>query len=269
MVGGIGSAVHRLSVHTPGAVVWLVLRQYETATGSPHIAHEARVLAALEGAGGAIPAPRLVAAAPEGVDGHPSLLMSRLPGRVFLQPSVPEAWIAQMARAAAAIHDLSVDGIPPFRPWFAPDERRVPDTASDRGLWSDAFEIVAQVPPPGETNFIHGDFQHFNLLWSRERLTGVIDWTFPALGPRAVDVGHCRLNLVVLFGAGRAEQFRLAYEAEVGVPLDPWWDLAAISAYDDEWMEFIPVQVGGRAPVDTAGMTARVEELVRVTLRRL
>lgn len=269
MVGGIGSAVHRLSIRTPSSVVSLVLRQYESQSGSRHIAHEARVLAALEGAAVPVPAPRLVAAAPDGVDGHPSLLMSRLPGRVFLQPSVPEAWIAQIARAAAAIHDLSIDGIPPFHPWFASGHRRAPDTASDRRLWTHALDLVGQLPPPVETTFIHGDFQHFNLLWSRERLTGVIDWTFPAIGPRAIDVGHCRLNLVVLFGAGMAEQLRLSYEAEVGMRLDPWWDLAAVTAYDDEWMQFIPVQVGGRAPVDAAGMTSRVEELVRLTLRRL
>jgi len=30
----------------------------------------------------------------------------------------------------------------------------------------------------------------------------------------------------------------------------------------DTWQEFIPVQVAGRAPVDLAGMTARVEDVL-------
>jgi hypothetical protein len=32
---------------------------------------------------------------------------------------------------------------------------------------------------------------------------------------------------------------------------------------------FIPVQVAGRAPVDAAGMTGRVEDLIASALRRL
>ena len=31
--------------------------------------------------------------------------------------------------------------------------------------------------------------QHFNLLWSRERLTGVVDWSEACIGPPGVDVG--------------------------------------------------------------------------------
>ena len=81
-------------------------------------------------------------------------------------------------------------------------------------------------------------------------------------------MGHCRLNLAVLFGADAAERFRLAYEAETGHRLDPWWDLHANASYDDRWMEFIPIQVAGRIPVDTVGMTGRVEDLLRATLAR-
>ena len=56
-----------------------------------------------------------------------------------------------------------------------------------------------------------------------------------------------------------------AYEAETGRAIDPWWDLYAVTAYSDEWRRFIPIQVAGRAPVDTAGMTSRVEDLPEAT----
>jgi aminoglycoside phosphotransferase (APT) family kinase protein len=120
-----------------------------------------------------------------------------------------------------------------------------------------------------ETCFLHRDFQHFNFLWARGRLTGVVDWGAASTGPPAVDVGHCRLNLAVLFGASWAEQFRTAYESETGRGVDPWWDLHALASYGDAWRRFIPLQVAGRAPVDIDGMTARVEEVMRGTLRRL
>jgi hypothetical protein len=96
----------------------------------------------------------------------------------------------------------------------------------------------------------------------------VVDWATSCAGPADFDAGHCRLNLAALFGADRAERFRLAYEAEAGRALDPWWDLYAMTAYSDQWPRFIPVQVAGRAPVDTAGMTSRVEDLLAATLSR-
>jgi hypothetical protein len=72
-----------------------------------------------------------------------------------------------------------------------------------------------------------------------------------------------------LFGVDWAERFRLAYEARAGRRIDRWWDLYALATYNDSWPQFIPVQVNGRARVDVAGMTGRVEELLQATLRRL
>ena len=88
-------------------------------------------------------------------------------------------------------------------------------------------------------------------------------------GPADFDAVHCRLNLAVLFGADWAERLRLAYEAGAGRAIDPRWDLYAVTASSDEWRRFIPVQVAGRAPVDAAGMTSRVEDLLEATLGRL
>jgi aminoglycoside phosphotransferase (APT) family kinase protein len=106
------------------------------------------------------------------------------------------------------------------------------------------------------------------MLWSRGRLTGIVDWTFPRLGPPDRDVGHCRLNLAVLFSAQLAEQFRALYETAAGRSVDRYWDLVALLRYSDDWTNFIPTQVNGLIPVDTAGMTQRVEDLVELTLRR-
>ena len=83
------------------------------------------------------------------------------------------------------------------------------------------------------------------------------------------DVAHCRLNLNVLYGHEVAEELRLAYEAEAGRRVDPWWDLHRLTGYTPDWQRFIPIQVRGRIPVDVAGMTRRVEEAIAGALRRL
>ncbi len=72
----------------------------------------------------------------------------------------------------------------------------------------------------------------------------------------------------MLFSADVADRFRDLYEAESGTRIDPWWDVLALLSYDAGWREFIPIQVDGRAPVDSAGMTARLEEVLERALRR-
>jgi aminoglycoside phosphotransferase (APT) family kinase protein len=144
----------------------------------------------------------------------------------------------------------------------------MPASASRPKLWQTVFAALQQDSRMPGSCFIHRDFQHYNFLWRRGRLTGVVDWGMACTGPPDVDVGHCRLNLAVLFGPDVAERFGRIYEAEAGRTIDPWWDLHELASYDDSWRRFIPVQVAGRAPVDTAGMTARVEDLLEATMRR-
>jgi aminoglycoside phosphotransferase (APT) family kinase protein len=133
-------------------------------------------------------------------------------------------------------------------------------------LWRAAKDRLSTPAPVGQA-FIHGDYQHFNLLWTRRHLTGIVDWTWAGLGHADRDVGHCRLNLAVLFSAEWAQEFSAAYEAESGRAIEPWWDLFEICLYSDAWPRFIPTQVSGRAPVDTSGMTERVEILLAESLR--
>ena len=270
MTGGTIAAVHRLTAERGGQRVFVVLRQY--AEAAPEftrlVEQEADILRGVGAAG--LAAPALIDLSVDGLDAgrHPSLLMSRLPGHLYLTPSDPGGWLGQMAAQAAAIHDAPVSA-PAFESWIDPDRLTVPATARRPELWRAAIGILQQEPPRRPTVFIHRDFQHFNLLWARGRLTGVVDWSVASTGPREIDVGHCRLNLAVLFSAGWAERFRLAYEAETGRVTDPWWELHAFASYGDSWPRFIPVQVGGRVAVDTEGMTARVEELLESALRRL
>ncbi len=51
--------------------------------------------------------------------------------------------------------------------------------------------------------------------------------------------------------------------------VDPWWDLHSLAGCNDDWPRFIARQVRGRIPVNSGGMTARVEEVLDAALRRL
>lgn len=269
MLGGITSSVHRLSVRTRTGARQVVLKRFSDPgiqDAAAIVADEAAALSAVEAT--AVPAPRVLGASPDGrhTEGVPSLLMTRAPGQVWLRPDDVHGWVGQLAALLPVVHGIPADGQQPSAHGARP--RPTPQSASRPDLWRAARELVATAPPDRELVRTHGDYQHFNVLWSRRRLSALVDWSSSSVAAPERDVGRCRLNLAVLFSAEVAEDFRHAYEAEAGRPVDPWWDVAALLGYDDAWRTFIPVQVGGRAQVDIAGMTGRVEELLARALAR-
>jgi aminoglycoside phosphotransferase (APT) family kinase protein len=272
MPGGITSSVHRLSVRLRGGTsMQVVLKRYTDASwGDTHaiVQNEAAALVAVEATG--VPAPRLLGASPDGAgtEGVPSLLMTRAPGRVWLTPDDVDAWIRQLAAALPSLHAGGAHVVAVARQPRDPGALTVPASAHRPDVWTAAQRVIATDPPSGDAVFVHGDYQHFNVLWSRGRLSALVDWSSSRIGPPDIDVGHCRLNLAVLYSAAVAERFRLAYESHAGRRVEPWWDIHELLAYDDSWRAFIPVQVASRAPVDVLGMTRRVEELLANALAR-
>ena len=270
LTGGLTSLVHELTVAQNGSRTRYVLRSWAPDTEHKDwvlrsVTRESAVLTALERS--SVPAPQLVGSIGDDVPGGPALLMTRVPGRVLLMPRDREQWLRQMAQMLARIHELEVAG-PGFEPWLDIDTLTPPADASHPDIWREAFALVARQPSATRPRFIHRDYQHFNLLWSREQLSGVVDWAGAGIGPPDVDVGHCRLNLTLLFSAHVAERFRELYEAASGRAVDPYWDVHALLSYGPDWKDFLPLQIDGRAPLEIAGMTRRMEEVLTFALRR-
>src|SRR6185436_2609887 len=119
--------------------------------------------------------------------GCPAVLMTRVPGAVHLMPRDRDRWLRQMARMLARIHALALDG-KPFASWLDRSCLSPPPDASRADVWRAAIALLDEDRPPSRTCFVHRDYQPFNILWSRERLTGVVDWIEADLGPPEVDV---------------------------------------------------------------------------------
>jgi aminoglycoside phosphotransferase (APT) family kinase protein len=270
LTGGLTSLVHELTVERKGRRSRYVLRSWPPDNVHKEwilraVAAEATVLSALERSD--VPAPQLVASTGDETAGGPALLMTRVPGRVFLMPRDREDWLRQMAQTLARIHELAPTGAG-FESWLDAARLAPPADAWRTDIWREALALAAEPPNAIRTCFIHRDYQHFNLLWSRNRLTGVVDWGGACVGPPDVDVGHCRLNLTLLFSVHVAERFRELYEAESGRAVEPYWDLHALLSYGPEWKDFLPLQIDGRAPLDAKGMTRRMEDVLMLALRR-
>lgn len=271
MLGGIASSVHRLSVRLPtGVSTQVVLKRFtDPGWGDTQaiVRNEATAIAAVEATD--VPAPRLLGVAPDGADtdGTPALLMTRAAGRVWLTPPDVDSWVRQLATLLPTLHAGSAE-VSTRQPRDL-DALTVPASALRPEVWTTARNVVMTERPQTKAVLTHGDYQHFNVLWSRGRLSALVDWSLSRIASPDTDVGHCRLNLAVLYSAEIAERFRRAYESEAGRRVEPWWDLHQLLAYSDTWPTFIPLQVAGRAPIDVRGMTSRVEDLLATVLARM
>jgi aminoglycoside phosphotransferase (APT) family kinase protein len=261
MRGGTSSAVHAVNVvDARGQVHRLVLRRFVRAdwfAREPDLAErEARVLQLLERS--KVPAPRLVAVDPRGdVCDVPAVLMTRLPGRVDFAPDDIDAWLEQLAGALPAIHSVDANArtlVQPYAPYYDMREKEAPMWSRQRGAWEEALRIVREPRPASKRCFIHRDYHPANVLWSRGRLSGVIDWINASWGPPEIDVAHCRHNLVCVFGVDMADRFLRAYESILGVKQQPYWDLLSVL---DSGMLSGPVFEGWEE-LGVTGLTARV-----------
>jgi aminoglycoside phosphotransferase (APT) family kinase protein len=209
-----------------------------------------------------VPAPRLVAADPDGATCDvPALLLTRLPGRPPEVAADPRRLVAGLAAALPAIHAAGAGAaaLPAYHRFYDPRALVPPAWSGRPGLWARAIEVAAGPPPAGESCLIHRDYHPGNTLWSRGRLVGVVDWNFASWGPPSFDLGHMRANLAADLGPAWADEFLAAHRALTGFEHHPWWDVAAVVDLD-----LIPAPSPPPAPE-----LDRVEAFVAAALDRL
>jgi aminoglycoside phosphotransferase (APT) family kinase protein len=230
MSGGSSSAVHAIDVRRRGGLVSrLVLRRhllFSWLADEPDIADkEAQNLQLLER--NVIAAPRLVAVDADGGECDvPAVLMTRMPGHLDLHPKDLEPWLRRMAELLPPIHAID-PGPVHVQDWEIWDDfrrARPPEWTARPSDWERLIEIVNGSWPAYKRRFVHRDFQHYNVLWSRGRATGLLDWINASMGPVELDFGHFRGNLVTDFGFEVAERFLHHYHVVTGEEPNPFWE---------------------------------------------
>ena len=229
--GGSAVATHLLTIETPrGRRDHAVLRRFVRAdwlAREPDVpAAEARHLRIAARAD--VPTPELIAADLTGATTDvPALLLSRLPGRATLQPRDLDAWLRQQAEALPPIHAVTGDDLAEverYVPWADLDALEVPRWSRHPEAWAAVIALARGTRPRVRHRFIHRDYHPMNLLWSRGRLSGVVDWTNARIGPPGIDVARARQNLVASHGLRVAERFRAFAEDALAREHDPVWD---------------------------------------------
>lgn len=223
--GASSAAIHRVDLYDGRR---LVVRRYvwpgftDSEPEAPGREADAMSFAHAHG----LAVPELIAADPTGEvvgDGVPVLLMTFAAGQPV---GVPD--LGRLAETAAAIHAVDADDLGhEWFPWYEAEMVTPPPLAGDRMMWDRAIVLWATARPAYRPVFVHRDFHPGNVLWSRGRLTAVVDWAAACRGPIGCDLAHCRNNLRDWGSPEIADAFVATYEALTGETFDPFWIVAS------------------------------------------
>ena len=253
LVGGQHAATWRVDTARPARTV--VVRQFPA--GDAAAVRETEVLRVLDGLGDL--APTLLGSDLTGRwSERPTTIISWLDGEAEISPSDPDAWAAQLGRALARVHAVASDrlaGLPSVRDRRSGGSRPALAGPAAEGVRSRWRQITAS--PDVLT---HSDYWSGNVVWRDGVLTGIVDWSGAARGPRGFDVGWCRLDLYLLFDERVADVFLAAYQDATGHPLAGIgvWDGWALARSYDGVTSWVPnYQPLGRADLDERELRQR------------
>jgi hypothetical protein len=167
--------------------------------------------------------------------------MSLLGGRVDWWPRDADGWLRGLAEILPRIHASPLPVRPTVIRPFAPYRQRSyepPSWARHPAVWEEAVEIFHGPVPDEPAVFIQRDFHPGNVLWRYGKVSGVVDWQAASIGPAALDVAHCRANLLG-YGRDVAERFTALWERVSDSVHHPWADVVTVIDFlddlRDEW----------------------------------
>jgi hypothetical protein len=153
-----------------------------------------------------------------------TVFAERLPGRPDLTFTTAERNYELIAEAILAIASTSTARLPAdmreripgrdFEPH--PDLRRTPLVEDAIAAARARRAAIRKLP----LVVGHGDIHPGNMLWSRGKLSGLVDWGACGLQFLTREVVYCRTELSVLFGLRAADAFTETFERLSGRPLD-------------------------------------------------
>lgn len=161
----------------------------------------------------------------------PFVMMTFLNGEVQLKPEKMEHWIDQLAKTLVKIHQLDGEGFEwNYAPYQNINTFDVPTWTSVPHLWKKAIQIAKGPQQEEKTRFIHRDYHPAKVLWNGDEISGVVDWVNACRGPAGIDIGHCRVNLALLYSVEVADLFLKHYERHVERVQENqmFWDLRSV-----------------------------------------
>lgn len=265
--GATSSVMLRVSTggSEPRSAILRMFTNRDWLAREPDLAHhEAQALRAASANG--LPVPELIGVRdePHGQRGVPCVLMSELDGAVWLQRNPREGWLVRLAEILAQIHGAQAPLFGwNYKTWTRREQLVVPHWTTRTELWMRAMDRFRGGAPDSARVFVHRDFHPTNVLWRDGEVSGIVDWVNACLGPAGIDVAHCRLNLVAMYGIDAAQTFLEAYRrVRVGYVHDAYWDIEVLLGALPEPTYYAPWQEFGLMPIEPGTLQTRLEELL-------
>lgn len=175
--------------------------------------------------------PKHIAVDPYGdICGAPTLMMSFLDGKIDELP-ILDMMILELASTLNTIHNANVHVPYHYSAYRNQTEYAIPSWTSVNTIWQQLLTYMRDKQTPSyEQTFIHRDFHLNNVLWNNGCISGVVDWINGCMGPRYIDVAHCRWNLAMTHSTQAADNFLEVYEAQnkSNDRYDVYWDIRAL-----------------------------------------
>lgn len=233
--GGISSHMTKYILQDGETVVSRHITDMDWLREEPDlIVHEHQSLLAAEKSGA--PTPRVISATSGDIH---ATLMTGLAGSVRLDLDDFPTSMNQLAHALHRIHQTPVPSNFHWRyaSYVDINDVKIPHWTTQQQAWSTAIEFIKCNNPEFKPVFIHRDYHPTNILWEDTKLSGVVDWINACRGPALVDVAHCRMNLVMLYGVEVADEFLAEYLNVSSEAYLPYWDIFGFFDFVDEQLD--------------------------------
>ena len=228
--GGLEASTHRVDLVTrSGARRRLVVRRFNDTFPWFDPARIPKEVATLESlVPTPVVAPEVVAVDAEGRwMGMPCVVVTCLPGGHAPFGRWVE-WSGRLAAAMAEVH--AVAPVVDAEPWLTGWLRDEPPASAADGPWLDRVwpairANAGELAATGGDALVHHDLHPGNTLWSRGRVSGIVDWPMAGRGFPAYDRAYLRLDVSIALGLDAGDGVAAA-SAAIGIEADhPAWDL--------------------------------------------
>ena len=277
LVGGVSAQVIAIAfVDAEGQEHQWVLRLHgeRDRQRNPQIAKdEFRLYQILQSAHVSVPTPYFLDTACD-ILPVPYFIMGYVKGKTVFAPVDATAFLQQMARTLAEIHQVSDDVS------FLPDAKshyKNRFQTSVRQIESpirDALQAFWDMTPINKGGLLHGDFWLGNVLWDDGKLVAVIDWEDAKRGDPLIDLANSRLEVLWAFGEEAMRQFTQDYLSAMPL-LDlsqlPYWELCIahqkptsdFDAWAEGWVDY------GRPDVTGATFRTRYQWFIEQAIEKI
>lgn len=269
--GGLGASTHVIAIDDER----LVLKRYPVGAMVEREWH-AMDIAYRHG----LPTPRPIAVDPDGAwFGFPALAMTLVRGRPMLNPTDRDGFARHVADVLAAMHELPLTSLPKaLRRPHGIDALDLTTLPAEGHLFPSTIEQIkvcldGLLPSMAAAPrvFTHGDFHPGNLVWHKDRLTGVVDWSSTRPGPRWSELAYFRVELSVIVDVRLANRILRKYEHAIGYqsPMQPAWDLLHVLSghtWMHSWLKAYREQ--GRPDLDVTRGRERLRRLAASLLAK-